>query len=77
MLYLDGRIKWTSFSITRLLALGFVVTAVFSISFGPFIYMVGIIIVGNCMYSVCSCVGHGIYTLCSYYQTFWKDQIFA
>ncbi|XP_077402825.1 dolichyl pyrophosphate Glc1Man9GlcNAc2 alpha-1,3-glucosyltransferase [Vanacampus margaritifer] len=36
---LDGSIKWTSFSPFRLLALGSIVAAVCSLSFGPFIAM--------------------------------------
>ncbi|XP_076467926.1 dolichyl pyrophosphate Glc1Man9GlcNAc2 alpha-1,3-glucosyltransferase-like [Babylonia areolata] len=33
----DGKIKWRSFSFTRLFSLGFVVAFVFLVSFGPFI----------------------------------------
>ncbi|XP_025085252.1 probable dolichyl pyrophosphate Glc1Man9GlcNAc2 alpha-1,3-glucosyltransferase isoform X2 [Pomacea canaliculata] len=35
----DGRIDWNSFSCKKLLSLGLVVTAVFSVSFGPFLLL--------------------------------------
>ncbi|XP_069134127.1 dolichyl pyrophosphate Glc1Man9GlcNAc2 alpha-1,3-glucosyltransferase-like [Argopecten irradians] len=35
----DGRIRWLSFSPLRLIALGTVVISIFSLSFGPFIYL--------------------------------------
>ena len=37
---IDGSVKWTSFSITRLVSLGVIVISVFAVSFGPFIAMV-------------------------------------
>ncbi|MGH0183979.1 UNVERIFIED_CONTAM: hypothetical protein FKN15_013808 [Acipenser sinensis] len=35
----DGSVKWSSFSFTRLVALGTIVCSVFAVSFGPFIAM--------------------------------------